>query len=942
MSEMIDNLTGYLNELDNYMGRLNSDRLSRKDRKLFLQISNEYYEIFHQYYETDHNAFPEALFGAMENFNDNIANQDKDAVALANEYYKNISDTAGRFRDTAERIELMAGVFQKDVAAFNLHDEKIAMLQKLVDLDQKMLGEISQETLAVLDVQHCEVVEGKVTEILEQQITGGEIPNSPDTKETATTQLPIADGEKENSNMEERQNATTSIDGKEYRVFSEAELDKLIADQARVPKRQRKTLDLSGCYIENYVFKGDMDDISFEGSRLANCEFRMTKADHVSFENAVFNNCNLNQSDFSYCSFSGAMLEQTKLNYNLVSECSFDEALWNHVRLYSSIFYKTSFHNTHLNDLNIQEPNENTFFKCSDEAVFDMPGATRDEIENYAGKIRELFNNNGYSYQVEFADYWSQPDRFRQDMENGKAKFTVKIFDGDNKQVFEEFQCSARIDWDTLAISDVDTDNAFDRKTARMFAAEMQAQIRVNLKLPGMSRDDFKELTKQLKANGAKFDTVNKQWYILPDNKNREFFRQYISENIPDRKQHSAEENTVDPQKADSGKDVFPASEITPEQLGLDGKDTYRAYAYMKGNDQKPKPVYGKSSEEIVAKLQAWNNGRTEEMKLRTCYVQKLNPDTNKFENVGKWDLLTGKDITPIYLNIPHIDDRDEFKQLVANLKADGAKYNQVKKAFYVTRQDDLNKFAAYLPFTGTKNEVRENGSKTERNFTIEPGREYYDNRVQVTVEGMKPVQVFGDDYDVHFPSMSADETRDIIEKYVLPELQNHHPEKELPSEMEYNGKMYDPLQYDVLKLAEQQKFTKEQMGLLEHPELSSDRMNEIRFAVRDGLSTEQIAQFATPDYEQWQMDLCRIGLQHGFTMLEIQPLINPEGYAPDKWGERRNQLQKMVHEKNGADRKSLMSRLDSNKNKVASTQQGRSAIAKDEPKRSLPGNVIE
>lgn len=935
MSEITDYLKGYLNELDNYMNRLNTNRLSRKDRKLFLEMSNEYYEFFQQHYEADHNAFPEALFGVIENFNDNIANQDKDAVSLANEYYKKITDIAGKFRDTVERIELLSGVFQKDVAAFNLHDEKIAMLQDLVDLDQRMQGKISQETLRVLEVQHCEVVDGRVIEMQEQKPIQQQIEELGQENESAANRG--QDRTQEREEMEVKKSNVTTIKGKEYRVLTDAELDQAIADQARTPKRQRKTLDLSDCYIENYVFKGDMDYISFAGSHFANCEFRMTKSDHVSFENAVLDHCNLNQSDFSYCSFKSAVLEQTKMNYNLVSECSFDQAVLDHVRMDSCNFYKTSFQNVHMNSLPIVESgiNENIFFRCNTDTVtLELPDVSLDEANSHAQeRMRDMFNNEGYSYQVIFTD-WQQPDRFQQDIENGETKFTVKIFEGENQKTFEELQCTAKIDPDTFEILDVDSGKAFDRKTAKMFASEISnfvpAKTRMNLHFPSMQREAFIELTKQLKAYGAKFDTANKQWYIMPDNSNIEFFRQYLSERKQGQK-NAEEKNASD----------FIKSDVTPEQFGLDGKAAYRAYAYMKGNNQKPKPVYGKNPEEIVAKLQTWNNGRTDAMKLHTCYIQKLNSDTNKFENIGKWDLLSGKDITPIYLTLPHFDNRSEFNQVIAELKAAGAKYNYAKKAFYITKQDDLNKFAEYLPFAGTRNEIRDNGSKAERNFTIEPGREYYDNRVQVTIEGMKPVQIYGDDYDVHFPSMSVDETRDIIEKYVLPELQSNHPEKELPSEMEYNGKMYDPLQYDVLKLAERQKFTEEQMSLLERQDLSSDRMNEIRFAIRDGLSPEQIAQFATPAYEQWQMDLCRIGLQHGFTMQDIQPLINPEGYTQDKWGERRNHLQKMIHEKDRANKKSLISRLDNNKEKVSSSQQNKAVVEKNEQKKALPDNVL-
>lgn len=265
-------------------------------------------------------------------------------------------------------------------------------------------------------------------------------------------------------------------------------------------------------------------------------------------------------------------------------------------------------------------------------------------------------------------------------------------------------------------------------------------------------------------------------------------------------------------------------TEHTEEPTQFEVEHPYQGAAYLKGNGKKQKPIllYGKSQEDLLTKLKKWNTTRTEEMKFVTCYIKKHNPENNNYENPLKYDVATGANITPIYLKLPNLD-KPSFLELVSELKANGAKYNYQKKAFYITRQDNLSKFAMYLPAS----------------------------EMQILQENQTQKQFHMIDYD---------------------------------------GEQYTLLQYAVLTLGKSKNFSAEQMKtlkkeLLAHPELSSDGMGKVLFAIRDGIPPETVYQ----PHKETLEEQCKnsIILKLNENKGKIQASVPDKKHVPVKESER-------------------------------------------------------
>lgn len=153
---------------------------------------------------------------------------------------------------------------------------------------------------------------------------------------------------------------------------------------------------------------------------------------------------------------------------------------------------------------------------------------------------------------------------------------------------------------------------------------------------------------------------------------------------------------------------------------------TYQGFAYT-NSSSKPTHITGNTKEEIISLLQEWNQQREDKDKFNVCYIRRK--DEKELE---RYDVKTGADITLIYLKL-HQMSHKKFAEAVADLKSKGARYNPDKKAFYITKQDDLSLFEKYLPsdlINKNKNSVIDKLDSNKNKTNYKAASEYQDRDI--------------------------------------------------------------------------------------------------------------------------------------------------------------------------------------------------------------------
>lgn len=143
-----------------------------------------------------------------------------------------------------------------------------------------------------------------------------------------------------------------------------------------------------------------------------------------------------------------------------------------------------------------------------------------------------------------------------------------------------------------------------------------------------------------------------------------------------------------------------------PQEKAVEEK---RYYSYMYNADGGMERFAGNSMGEVAGHWRGKASGASGRGKNDTAayfYVREKNAATGQLGEASRYETATGRDTTPVYLSLPHMS-RENFAKTTQYLKENGAKFNTVKKMWYVTRDQDMGRFKQFLPPQARESTVR-------------------------------------------------------------------------------------------------------------------------------------------------------------------------------------------------------------------------------------------
>lgn len=439
--------------------------------------------------------------------------------------------------------------------------------------------------------------------------------------------------------------------------------------------------------------------------------------------------------------------------------------------------------------------------------------------------------------------------------------------------------------------------------------------------------------------------------------------------------------------------------------------------------------VSGESAEEILQKVNKMNARRNPEYQYKVCNIGHLDAEQGKYIDYQKYDVITGKNISPVILDIPNGLTKAEFTNLINEFKQNGARFNAHTKKWYI-EQEQKKDFEKYLShdsekphpteqeqkeqpepekestqnttahvqgqeegksvinlISGIENEyiinlvggdeirisqrevlehagaksmdelsatqivgildktVQEHIKYTQSvEYDISVSKDAYDNRCNVYTKSGQLIELRGDQFGVHFPSMEAAEVKEIVDNYMQHRNQEPIVEQEKPTyapgekvsvyipdyavnkdgiqeicgmkhisgevqsasgeELHIKGsdgnvitvsQMYDERQANVMERAIQMELKPLEMDLVGQPKLNAAQMEQVLNGIKDGLSCNQVALYANPNVPASDMDIYRYGMNNGIPYDNIADVIKENLVKVTAWEDSRNMVDKMV-----------------------------------------------
>lgn len=227
--------------------------------------------------------------------------------------------------------------------------------------------------------------------------------------------------------------------------------------------------------------------------------------------------------------------------------------------------------------------------------------------------------------------------------------------------------------------------------------------------------------------------------------------------------------------------------------------------------------------------------------------------------------------------------------------------------------------------------------------YDISVGKRFEDNRCTIYMHNGQLIELMGDQYGVHFPSLEEQDVKRIVAGYLqqsnvisikteetlqigrevtisypqleknaagIPEISGIDSVKGIVREIDvdkhtysienstgihkiHSDILYDERQTRIIKKAIDQQMTRSELDLIGQSSLNAAQMEQVYEGLRDGLDQLQVANYATPKIDAATMDIYRYGMENGLAFDNIKDMISSGKNM--SWEDNRRLVDKMI-----------------------------------------------